>query len=101
MNDQLSFYNMSHSQFGKPSLYAIIGGHGILPNFSYWFSGFLQLLGLSMIATDLYTALERSRAFLLLEFSVIATDPTLNIALKRRQSFLLLELFVIALDPAH
>jgi hypothetical protein len=70
------------------------------PNFPYWFSGFLRLLGLSMIVIDpvLDTALEHNRAFLLLELSVIATDPMLDTTIERRRAFLLLELSVIALD---
>ena len=50
-----------------------------------------------MIEPALDTALERSRAFLLLELYVEATDPALDTAIKRRQSFLLLELSVVAI----
>jgi hypothetical protein len=81
-------------QSGKPSLYVVIGGRGILQNFSYWFSDFLWLLGLSVTVTD--PALERIRAFLLLELSVTATDPALDC----RWAFLLLELYVTATDLA-
>jgi hypothetical protein len=88
---------MSPSQSGKPSLYTVIGGHGILQNFPYWFSGFLQLLDLFVIETDL--ALEPSRVFLLLELSVIMADPALDTTLECRRSFLLLEFSVIALNP--
>jgi hypothetical protein len=44
------------------------------------------------------TALERSQAFLLLELSVIATDPMLDTAIERRRAFVLLELSVIAFN---
>jgi hypothetical protein len=92
MNDQLSFKNMSPSQSAKPSLYAVISGRRILQNFPYWFSSFLRLLGLFVIATDpaLNTAIKRRRAFLLLELSMIALDPTIILALDRN-----------LLKPAH
>ena len=45
-------------------------------------------------------ALECSRAFLLLELYVVATDPVLDTAIERKWSFLLLELFVVVTDPA-
>jgi hypothetical protein len=88
---------MSPSQSAKPSLYVVIGGRGILQNFQYWFSGFLWLLGLFVIAIN--PLLKRSPAFLLLELSVIAIDPALDTTIKRRQAFLLLEFFVIVFDP--
>jgi hypothetical protein len=83
---------MSPSQSGKPSLYAVIGGRGILQNFPYWFSGFLRLLGLSVIVTDhaLDTVLECRRSFLLLELSVIMLDPMIILAIDRN-----------LLKPAH
>jgi hypothetical protein len=89
-------------QYGKPSLYAVVGGRGILQNFSYWFSNFLRLLGHTGTATELAlnTVLDRVRAFLLLELTGTTTDHVLDTALDRIRAFTLLELSVIATDLA-
>jgi hypothetical protein len=77
----------------KPSLYAVIGGRGILQNFPYWFSDFLQLLGLIGAAIDptLSTALDRIQAILLLELTGTTTNLTLDTVFDCIRAFLLLK----------